>query len=111
MAKNKYEKLMSKKKGLYTSDNRPIETYRKGKEKISIAFSPNGEMEIISHNPIPFLSALSLGSRAVGAVGAVKSIFNKKENKAEVTKEAKEQRRKSLAREIIEAELYEDKQF
>lgn len=106
MAKNKYEKLMSKKKGVYTPDNRPIETYRKGKEKVMIAFSRNGEMEIISHNPIPFLSALSYGG---AAVGAAKSIFTK-ENKADRAPREKNQR-KSLSQEIIEAEIYGDKNF
>ena len=106
---DKFGKLIQRKKGLYTADNRPIEVYKKGSEKIYVAFDENNNMEIVGHNPLPLLAGI-LGRKAItSAVGGVaSSILGRKPEQQ--TKETG-LKPKSLRDNIIEQELYGDKDF
>lgn len=106
---DKYGKLIQRKKGLYTADNRPIEVYKKGSEKIYVAFNSENHMEIVGHNPLPLLAGI-LGRKAISSsIGAVaSSVLGRK---AEQQPKEKTLSPKSLRDNIIEREVYGDKDF
>lgn len=104
-AKDKYYELIKRKTCRYTADNRPIEIYSKGKEKIYVAFDKDNNMEIVGHNPIPLLAGI-LGRKAISSsLGAVASSVlgtGKADEQPVVVKPY----HKSLRDELIEKELY-----
>lgn len=108
--KDKYGQLLKKKKGLYTADNRPIEVYKKGREKIYIAFDENNNMEIVGHNPLPLVAGI-LGRKAVtGTIGAVASSVLGRKAEQQTNRE-RLIKGKSLKDNIIEKEVYGDDDF
>lgn len=112
--KNKYAELLKRKKGKFTADNRPIETYSKGKEKIYIAYDENNNMEIIGHNPLPLLALGATALKTFGpsiARGATSLLSKKKKQPEEAEFRAPIIKPKSLSDNVIEMELYGDKNF
>lgn len=113
--KNKYAELLKRKRGKFTADNRPIETYSRGKEKIYVAFDEHNNMEIIGHNPIPLLAlgAGMLAKKALPSIarGASSLLSRKKKQPEETFSRQPTLKPKSITDNIIEREVYGDNNF
>lgn len=109
--KNKYAELLKRKRGKFTADGRPIEIYSRGKEKIYVAFDSGNNMEIVAHNPLPLLAAAlpSLVRTAPAIVGGASNLLGRKKAVDEPLQP--KIKGKSLTANIIEREVYNDKDF